>query len=989
MHAMSNLLLRGDVDAATRAIFTPDTLSPTEMKTITSRILGPNPNPLAKTIVDIATNPLVIMGLIGGYLLWPAAGAGTLSKVYSSMRAGVPETGLVGRFVGGAFTRLRHLVTPAGESMHGAIADLNQSILGHVTADHAARVAAHGSVTSIRGQRQIAMGLQGWAKHGDKDLVHIFKMADTPVSAGLQGKLVDGAQSGLAKTQNYLKSVWDDLYSNPGLKKKLDAIAKKRGLKIGGERVDYFPHQVKENPLRQAIIRHGAGKPGVGDADDYANTLADSLLRKKGAAVPNPTQLREAEKLGDVVSGFADDVEGAIQVNINEFRGNLADQLRKNGLTRGGIEKSVKSVTKRMDIDNLYVDAAVNQIETSAAGLPGRTLDEAIDWASEMIRRPGTYSLDLDDVLTRYSTQIARTKAWVATPSNMEGKSLGDKIDHLKTYFRNTIGPNGKALMPKDGSVDNYLSKQLIPMNLGQKTPKAMARASGWQAWRQARADALRTPMFKKMIPDKPRRWMIDRLEDLSTLDIDEVGHGINSYLYMSSMGLNLGPVSKNVFQNPLTFTNLPGMGMGAWAKGLSETFKKSMGYIDDVMVKGIKPEKAFANQFGDFIESQGPQAGLIDKLFGGKEIVGSPATGVRKGVEVARDVLMAPFKFSELFVNRMPAFYGARSRALSWGNNAKAANRIASNIVDASHFTGGPMGIPSGIMDTWAPWRQFMQFPMRTMDFMINSASMGKNAAKMDLGTVSKMTAVAAGTYTAGKNLLGVDLGPGLLAGALPVPQYEGSPFYPFPLVSPLIQMAGNVVKGTISGEAKPFQDIAPLLIPGGMAAKRLINTLGPKRADYKNRLEDGRVPVYNDRNGLIGAYSPMQLTLRSMGIMPIEVAAERGAAKWLVTQRDQIREFRQKWLEANIANDPIQADKIQRDFQKQYPEMGPMKFKKSDINSIEQRRDTARIGRIMRGLPKAYKPLFQNIVQEAQLGAFTQTLPKQGLPAGLEALQ
>jgi hypothetical protein len=200
---------------------------------------------------------------------------------------------------------------------------------------------------------------------------------------------------------------------------------------------------------------------------------------------------------------------------------------------------------------------------------------------------------------------------------------------------------------------------------------------------------------------------------------------------------------------------------------------------------------------------------------------------------------------------------------------------------------------------------------------------------------------------------------------------------------------MAGNVIKGAVQGDTQPLQDVAPLLVPGGMAAKRLAKTLGPKRADYKNRLEDGRIPVYNERNGLIGAYTATQLGLRSIGLMPIEVAAERGAAKWLVSQRDQIREYRQAWLEANIANDPLKAGRIQKDFVKQYPELGPMKFKKSDINSIEQRRDTARIGRIMRGLPKAFKPLFQNIVQEAQLGAFTQELPRQALPAGLEALQ
>jgi len=1003
MYAMSNLLLRGDVDAATRAIFQPDTLSPVEMQSFTRRIAGPNPNKLTKTILDVATNPLVIAGLIGGYLLYPAVGAGTLAKIFTSTRKGIPETGLLGKFVGGAFTRLRHLVTHTGESMHGTIADINSAILKHVDADQTLRAAAHGTIAPGRPQHQVAMGLQGWHKGMDSDLKHIFKLADRPIAPGFQGKMQEGVQSAIAKTDKYLKKVWSDLERLPGFKKKFEAEAKRRGLTVGKMRENFFPHQARENKLRQAVLKHAPGG-SAGASDDIPNTIANSLLRRKGVNVPDPAQLRAGEAAGDIVAGFADDVERGIKANISEFRGNLVKEMAKNGPSEGGVRKAVETVTARMDIDKRFVTAAVDRINSASQGIGGQSLDSALDWASEMIRRPGTYSLDLDDVLTRYSTQIARAKAWFGTPSNMPGKSLGEKYNHLVDYFRHTIRPDGKdVFMPVGSSTDNYLTKQLIPMNMGQKSAKAVARNSAWMEWRLKRADFLKSPMVKKMIPDKPRKWMINQLEDLSNLDADTVGHGINSYLYMSSMGMNLGPASKNVFQNPLTFINLPGMGPGAWAHGLKETFTRSMAYLGDA--KALGSTKSFSKHFGDFVESQGPQSGLIEKLFGGQEIVGMPATGIRKGVDTFRDVLMAPFKFSELFVNRMPAFYGARGRAVAWnvGKDAakgltgkaaaeasrRAVNRVASNIVDASHFTGGPMGMPAGIMDTWAPWRQFMQFPMRTMDFMINSTRMGKDASKLDFGTISRMTAAAAGTYTVGKDLLGVDLSPGLLAGALPLPQYENAPFYPFPLVSPLVQMAGNVVKGVATGDAQPFQDIAPLLVPGGLAAKRLAKTLGPKRADYERRMDDGRVPVYNDRNGLIGAYSPLQLGLRAVGIMPMEAAAERGAAQWLVGQRDRIREYRQRWLEAQTENDPIKAEKVQMEFQKQYPELNRMEFRKSDINSIEQRRNTARISRIMRGVSKVHKPLFQNIIDEAQLGASVQGLPQEPLPIGLRALQ
>jgi len=200
---------------------------------------------------------------------------------------------------------------------------------------------------------------------------------------------------------------------------------------------------------------------------------------------------------------------------------------------------------------------------------------------------------------------------------------------------------------------------------------------------------------------------------------------------------------------------------------------------------------------------------------------------------------------------------------------------------------------------------------------------------------------------------------------------------------------MGGNLVKAAATGQAQPAVDTATLLIPGGLAVSRLMKTLGPKRADYQNRLPDGRIPVYHKNGGLIGAYSPLQLGLRALGMMPADIAAERGAAEWLTKQRDQIRAYRRAWLDAQMANDQIKADKVQADFHKQYPELGRLEFKKSDINAIEQRRQSARVNRILRGFPRAYKPLFQNIITESELSGLTQTAPPPILPPALEALR
>lgn len=1002
MLAMSNLLLRGNVDAATRSIFTPDTLSPAEMQTLTNRFAGKNPNLLIKTILDVATNPLVIAGLVGGYLLWPAAGPATLSKVFTGLRAGVPKTGLLGQFVGGSFTRLRHLVKPAvvqggkvvkpAESMHGALTDVHRAITNFVSDQVEPRVKAYGALGTGAGKggaagRRVVAAHKGWASGLDPYLKRIYGkygfLDDAPMAPGLQGRMTGEEQGAVDKVGNYLKGIWDKV-ATPDMVKQAKREAKKRGTTLGSERQNYWPQTGTPNEYRRKILQYGdSGKR----AGDYKQPLADSLKLKSGRNIPDLDELRQMEAAGDVTKGLADKIQASVNADVAAFELKLRAAIGKAEPTHKSILSAVKDVSKDMDISSHYLNEAAARISTTMASPAGQGVDDAINWAAKMIRTPGTYSLDLDPVLTRYAAKMGQTYGYMTAKPAGSSKSYGQVVDDLIDHFRTTTDANGRIMMPKGSATDLYINTQLIPMSLGQKTASAVARNSKWATWRQMRADWLKKSPVARAIPNDSRQWMIKNLEDLHTLDYDAIGHGINEYLYMSTMGANLGPPSKNVFQNALTFVPLSGMGPTAWAKGMQETMKRARGYMSDYGKLG--GEKAFKKHFSDFVEMQGPRSGLVEKLFGGQVPVNLPATGVRRGVERVKDVMMAPFQFSELWVNRIPAFYGARAKGLQWGLDKAAAAKMASNVVDVSHFTGGPMGMPSGVMDLWAPLRQFMQFPMRTVDFMLNSTRMGADPTKLDFGTISRMMAASAGAYTVGKNALGLDVSAGLLAGALPLPQYEGSAFYPFPFVPPLAQMAGNVVKGVATGDPKPIQDVGPLLVPGGLAARRLQKTLGRKKADYKNRLEDGRVPVYNDRGGLIGAYTPLQLSLRAVGLMPVDVAAERGAAKWLVSQRDQIRGYRQQWLEAKMANDPAKADKIQRQFQRQYPELGKMEFKKSDINSINQRRSSARIQRIMRGMPRAYKPLFQNIVQEAELGAFTQGAPQAQLPAELEALR
>jgi len=211
-------------------------------------------------------------------------------------------------------------------------------------------------------------------------------------------------------------------------------------------------------------------------------------------------------------------------------------------------------------------------------------------------------------------------------------------------------------------------------------------------------------------------------------------------------------------------------------------------------------------------------------------------------------------------------------------------------------------------------------------------------------------------------------------MVGAMPVPGYEKSPFYPLPLVPPAVSVIGEAGKALLTGETKQLGGVAAMLAPGGIALRRAYRSLSPRYADYENPTPDARIPLYNDDKALVGTLSPMELTLRALGLRPMGVAAEQGAAKWMLSQRDRVRRYRREYVHALFENDTRKAEQINEDFQKAYPEFGPLQIKKSDITALENRREISRLHRIERGMPKAYRPIFSQIIGEASLARMTE---------------
>jgi hypothetical protein len=114
-------LLRGDVDGMTRAMLSPTTLSPSQMKTIRDVLMpGKKVNPLLKTVLDVATNPLVISGLLVGLYKFPL---GTTEPLLALKRGLLPKAAAMGPLASGLHDAMMNLRSIPGlfETLNGVL----------------------------------------------------------------------------------------------------------------------------------------------------------------------------------------------------------------------------------------------------------------------------------------------------------------------------------------------------------------------------------------------------------------------------------------------------------------------------------------------------------------------------------------------------------------------------------------------------------------------------------------------------------------------------------------------------------------------------------------------------------------------------------------------------------------------------------------------------------------------------------------------------
>ena len=1001
---MFSNLLRGDVDGLTRAMLSPDTMSPKQLKGIQDILLkGKKPNPILKTILDVATNPLVIAGLAVGLWKFPVGSTSTLLNLRRGLLPKATAMGARASYLHDAMLNLRH-IPGMFENVLGVTRETTNFASKHWSKIDDIFTKA-GPLSKVEGFA-VSARLDGLHKadhflvkylRNEPEWVAFMGGRDVPIASGVQTNMSPKLISVSDKLRGWFNNIRGELMKSPDVKSRIKNAVEAKGLKFGEDVADYFPHQGAYNKYYKASLR---GTTGVNYRKWLHKEVAEKIGREEvqrmGGMIPNLDELAELENTGVIKPGFTNMVRTVLGRKSNE----LSELVKKNwyDIKALGLDEAHERVEfiRRMEKTPFAqhlgspkrmrdtLDSMAGSLQESAFKGPDAVKTELLE-IGKTLAEPASYSLNPWEATGRYINSTSSAYAW-------HGTGLGKKI-------MDTI--NKPGIFREAPHLESYLLDDILPHIQGLKSFPEMTRSLNYSIRKEKIFNWLNNhPMIDGIVGTDRKKWLLDYFGKSKALSSSEaLGGTIAHHFYLTALGANLSSASKNSLQTFVTTINSVGA-KGMWyglkgvagQEGLLSKMQKYLGY----MAKGVKHEEAFNTAFPEFVKDAGNASKIVDAMLAGDVAREGYARIVQKtGVEKIKKVLMAPFASSEAG-NRLLAYYAGRnshiaqnaSKLVGATEAAKTAlfteaGEVGQTLNMFANFTGGPLGLPRALINMAPQYRQFMHFPLRFMGYLHGSLRLGADPNKLDWGTIGRAMAGSTTAYFAARNLLGADISGGLLTGALPLPQYEKSPFYPWPLVPPVAQIAGASVKSLMTGDMSGMGDVAGLLLPGGIAARRAYKSLSPKFADYKNPTAEGRVPLYNKDGSLIGTMTPMELTLRAVGLRPMSSSAESGAAKWLVSQRDRIRNYRRDYTMALFQNDTAKAEKINREFQKVYPELGKIQIKKSDITALENRRQISRLQRISKGISSSYRPLFEQVIGEASLGKMTEDIQMNGLGA------
>lgn len=993
--------LRGDVGASFRSIFKPGTLAPQERTSLLD-FLGNHP--IVEAMIDTVTNPFVLLGafLSFRYPLSKLRPQDTfkLAEKYKGMSSGMsawtqnlgaypdifaryPRIAKYGKQI---IERLDNWKTGTSNNMKQALLSFEQKA---------------GSAITKEEQILFFHMLEGHDKAAGGSLARfLYPAIKKTLGANLKGKslLKPGFLNNLepqratalrklaVDVEGHLRQVATDFEpmfaADKALRQELNYILGSRGFltmgvarwrapKLGGIIREFYAPQVRKGTAN--IFRNQARGLGSQGERIPATPLSSSVIRREAATLPDMDDieylLTKGKYIDEGVYGAMRDYRNFYSRQIQARVQNIFDTSRPENLA-GQLERMlVKDYGAAGDV---AATAGLQAVATLKASNAKEAMRQFMKGAGSLGEVP-QYVTSFYEPLEKYITSMAPTYA-SSVPLQGAPRGLWNALQ--VEAKRVNMTPVHQTILFGDYG----------PYFTGRLSQKFAERIQVWNDRKLKYWELLNRPkvasLFNKLPQgDRSRKYMVGILEGESS-----IGRGgapdsaIAALLYQGALAFNPSPPIKNLAQTIIT--TLPMVGPTAMVRGLKDMWPGLQKYFRSYgkfrkqgHSRTIANDMAMAKAFPEFEK----HALSAHSIFEGMADVDKHkwVQGASRGAETFKTVGMGAFSASERF-NRLLTWHAGLARGRAFGMEATKLIDYADDLVRATQFPSGVLGTPRKLMNVPATLRQFTQFPLRMTNFLIQSTRYGGEGR--NLGVIGRSMLASGLAYEGAKHLAGVDISESLLFGALPAPSWKGAPFYPAPLVPPLVSVAGGVGQAVLSGEYGRLPRDLAVMVPGGLAASRLIRTYSPTRADYSQYRQTGKIPLYDDRGFLTTTYTPMQLFMKSIGVRTTDQVAEQELTRYLLSQKEQLRSYRRDYLNALGANNLEKAEAIQRDYEKRYPGFGPLRIKKSDIRAVERRLTRTRLQRVVEGLPKETQPLFQEMVDMVEVEELSQGLRQGG---------
>lgn len=508
------------------------------------------------------------------------------------------------------------------------------------------------------------------------------------------------------------------------------------------------------------------------------------------------------------------------------------------------------------------------------------------------------------------------------------------------------------------------------------------------------------------------------RLDDMANAELTfgeakSMSGDLARYFYVTHLGLNLSSVTMNMMQ-PLLYSSVYG-GLDNVLKGYTQAFKELGGYIgervgsfgfraltDDEHLQLINRHFKYSNVDGENLIQIGRDTfSTLDSI----SYKSQALQGVNRRESYFFDYPMKLFEKAE-WLNRSVAAHSVenlyRAQNVDIRRGGVGYQRLLSDVyemVGATQFGGSTLNTPMafqgagpfGRVGNNPLFRQFLSFPLRSVTTLAyDSPRMADRGFFKGVGQDwLRGMGISAIFYEFGKNTFNADLSPGLFGASLTQAVggdrffQDGNEYVPIP---PVIDIPMNIIRGALDpGQRDLLQNNIPRLVPGGIAAARVMNLLpnlqetplfglpGSVQKTYidpNRRTEDGMIPVFKGDGSLIDYQSPGQIFAKALGVDFGRFKQTADFDAFLIKNRDQVVEYRRKAISALLANDIPKMQSVRSEFKRRYGM--DLTISKEQLDEATKNRMVSRTERLLDRMPPDLRPQFMQLAQgrSAQLG-------------------